>query len=51
MATFSDTPEAWTVEYDENGKFERFFKALGDYEQAVLVAAIEPDSCHLRAPG
>lgn len=33
--------DRWSIEYDEGGKFERFFSTLGNYEQAVLVAAIE----------
>ncbi|MCP3426662.1 hypothetical protein NBM05_11780 [Rothia sp. AR01] len=32
---------AWTVEYDDRGRFERFFRGLGEYEQAVLVAAVQ----------
>lgn len=45
--------DRWSIEYDEGGKFERFFSTLGNYEQAVLVAAIENvlepygiDICH-----
>lgn len=33
--------ETWSVEYADDGKFERFFNGLGEYEQAVLVAAVE----------
>lgn len=33
--------ETWSIEYDEDGKFERFFDRLGEYEQAVLIAAVE----------
>lgn len=45
--------DRWSIEYDQGGKFERFFSTLGNYEQAVLVAAIENvlepygiDICH-----
>lgn len=31
----------WSTEYDEGGKFERFFLSLEGYEQAVVAAAIE----------
>lgn len=33
--------EMWSIEYADDGKFERFFNGLGEYEQAVLVAAVE----------
>lgn len=33
--------ETWTVDYVEGGRFHRFFDSLDEYEQAVLVAAIE----------
>lgn len=42
----------WTTELANDGNFERFFRRLGDYNQAVLAAAIEqvlerlgPDTC------
>jgi len=41
MDEFPGASPQWTVEYDTDGDFARFVARLGDYERAVLVAAIE----------
>lgn len=33
--------DQWTAEYDDGGKFDKFFRGLPSYEQAVVSAAIE----------
>lgn len=41
MADPHSDAKTWTVDYIDGGRFRRFFDSLDEYEQAVLVAAIE----------